>query len=247
MVNTVTPDETAARRDSRRRAWVPWAVGLGVMIAVLGGGLLWFFGSEAPAAVDLDATATAITSADDASSTPAAIDGIEGTWTVDTTVGEFTVDGETTATFAGFRVDEVLSGIGSTTAVGRTPTVGGSLVIEGASLVSAEIVADLTAIVSDESRRDDAIQRALGTGTNSDAVFVLTEPVDIADGVVSGEPMSAIATGELTINGMVDGMILVTGTSAVDFADFEVETPTAPAVLSVDDTGVVEFQIWFSN
>ena len=33
---------------------------------------------------------------------------------MDTTVGEFTVTEETTATFAGFRVEEVLESIGST-------------------------------------------------------------------------------------------------------------------------------------
>ena len=52
--------------------------------------------------------------------------GIEGAWTVDTETGEF--DYETaTGTFAGFRIQEELASIGSTTAVGRTGDVSGSI------------------------------------------------------------------------------------------------------------------------
>jgi len=47
------------------------------------------------------------------------------TWAVDTTVGEFSYE-DSTGTFVGFRVDEELSGLGSTTAVGRTPDVSGT-------------------------------------------------------------------------------------------------------------------------
>ena len=51
---------------------------------------------------------------------PAATTGIAGTWTVDTSIGEFSFE-DSTGTFVGFRVQEELCGIGSTTAVGRTP------------------------------------------------------------------------------------------------------------------------------
>ena len=71
---------------------------------------------------------------------------------------------------------EELVSIGSTTAVGRTPEVTGSITIEGTTLTAAEIVADLTQIVSNESRRESAIQRTLGTGANPNATFVLTTP-----------------------------------------------------------------------
>jgi hypothetical protein len=81
-------------------------------------------------------------------------DGIDGTWTVDTSVSEFSVTEETTATFAGFRVEEVLTTVGSTTAVGRTPAVSGSIDISGSTLESVQIVADLTELVSDQQRRD---------------------------------------------------------------------------------------------
>lgn len=53
--------------------------------------------------------------------------------------------------------------IGATTAVIRTPEVAGTIALDGTMLQSAEIVADFTALVSDESRRDDAVHRALDT------------------------------------------------------------------------------------
>ena len=46
-------------------------------------------------------------------------EGVSGLWTVNTSIGEFSYE-DSTGTFVGFRVDEELAGIGSTTAVGRT-------------------------------------------------------------------------------------------------------------------------------
>lgn len=126
-------------------------------------------------------------------------------------------------------------------------------------MTSAELVVDLTSVVSDESRREDAIQRALGTGSNPSASFVLTEPIELGDAAASGELVSVIAVGELTLNGvantvdipleaqLVDGMILVTGSSDILFADYEVTAPSAPVVVSVEDNGIFEFQLWLSR
>ncbi|MEO2105193.1 MAG: YceI family protein, partial [Actinomycetota bacterium] len=66
------------------------------------------------------------------------------------------------------------------------------------------------------------------------------------------------AVGDLTVNGITnavtldmeaqvaDGDILVVGTTPVVFADFEIETPSSPAVVSLEDNGTVEVQLWFS-
>jgi polyisoprenoid-binding protein YceI len=248
--------ETPTRPTETRRKWVvPVAIVAGLVLLAVAGGLWWFFGGEAPAEVDLEATASAVTTGTAASVTSGAI---EGTWSVDTSAGDFTLDETTTATFVGFRVEEVLNSIGSTTAVGRTPEVTGSMTIEGTTLTSAEIVADLTFIVSDESRRDDSIQRALNSSTNPEATFVLTEPIELGDGAAAGELVTVAADGDLTINGvtepvevmleaqLIDGAILVTGTTEVAFADYDITAPTSPAVLSVEDHGVVEVQLWLS-
>lgn len=242
-----------------RMSWQTILV-LVLSVAVVGAGaalLIWFFAGDAPGEVDLAETASEI--ADDTDNGSGQPIDIEGTWTVDNTVGTFTIEEETTATFAGFRLEEELASIGTNTAVGRTPDVSGTITIETGTLTAATITADLTGIVSDEPRRDDAIQRSLGTATNPEAIFVLTEPIQLGADPSGGEVVEVTAPGELTINGvtnpveitlqaqLIDDTILVTGTTDIGFADYEVEAPTAPAVLSVEDHGIVEIQLWLAR
>lgn len=249
--------ETRTRPTETRRRWaLPIAIVAGLIVIAVAGGLIWFFGGEAPGEVDLEATASSVSTGSDVSAT---LGGIEGTWSVDTSVGDFTLEETTTATFVGFRVEEVLNSIGSTTAVGRTPEVNGSVTIDGTILTSAEVVADLTSIVSDESRRDDSIQRALNTSSSPEATFTLTEPIELGERAAAGEAVSVVADGDLTINGvtnevevmleaqLIDDGILVTATTGVSFAEYGVTAPTSPAVLSVEDHGVVEVQLWLTQ
>jgi polyisoprenoid-binding protein YceI len=269
QADPIKAPEDKTTRGSRTAHVVLTALAMLVLLA--GAGIYWFLSGRAPDAVDLEETAGAITTSsasEEAMSTsvpsttaisamPSAE--IDGRWQVDTSVGTFDITGQSTATFAGFRVEEVLSSIGSTTAVGRTPVLSGSIDINGTTLTTAEIVADLTSIESDQSRRENAIQRALGTDANPTAIFVLTEPIDLGETGATGETVEATARGELTINGitrqveipiqaaLVDGRVLVTGSSDLSFAAFEVSAPRAPIVVSVEDQGILEFQVWFSR
>ena len=178
-----------------------------------------------------------------------------GTWSVDTTIGEFGID-EASGTFVGFRVKEVLGqGIGSATAVGRTPLVSGSAEIDGTTLVTAEIVADLTGLRTDRPMRDSRVQDALNTGAHPEATFVLSGPVDLGE----GRQVQVPAPGSLTINGvtntvtvdlaaeLVGRILAVVGTIDVVFADYDVEAPTAPVVVSVEDHGIVEVQLFLTR
>jgi polyisoprenoid-binding protein YceI len=231
--------------------------------------LIYFFGGAEPAEVDLDSTIDAVSNTTEAgSSTSAAatattnagtstgaLTDASGTWSVDTTTGTFSFE-EATASFAGFRVEEELAQIGAATAVGRTPDVSGTVTIDGTTITAAAIEVDLTTIVSNENRRDDNIQEALNTNQNPTATFVLTEPLDFGEVPVEGVTLSAVATGELTINGVtrtvdiplqaqvVGDAILVVGSTEVLFSDFDVETPSAQMVLSVADLGIIELQLW---
>ncbi len=175
-----------------------------------------------------------------------------GTWSVDTTIGEFGID-EASGTFVGFRVKEVLGqGIGSVTAVGRTPLVLGIVEIDGTTLIAAEIVADLTGLRTDRPMRDSRVQDALNTGVHPEATFVLAGPVDLGE----GRQVQVPAPGSLTINGvtnmvtvdlaaeLVGRILAVVGTTDVVFADYDVEAPTAPVVVSVEDHGIVEIQLF---
>src|SRR5690349_1340426 len=125
-----------------RRLKILLVVGV-VLVAVIGGGLWWFLRDDAPDEVSLD---DAVSQVGDAAS------GIEGTWTIDTQSGDFDLD-SATGTFAGYRVEEELSTIGSNTAVGRTGDVSGSFTIEGTTVTEADFEVDLTGLTSDESLR----------------------------------------------------------------------------------------------
>jgi polyisoprenoid-binding protein YceI len=141
--------------------------------------------------------------------------------------------------------------------VGRTPAVNGSLEADGATIQSARIEVDLTTITSDQPRRDPAIQRALDTVTFPTAVLETREPVDLGAIPVDGEPFTASVPGTLTIRGIsqdvdialngqrVGDVVVVVGTLPVDFTAFDVTMPTAPVVLSVEDTGDLEWQLFF--
>ncbi len=186
------------------------------------------------------------------------IEGVDGQWVVDTSAAEFNYD-ESAGTFVGFRVEEELASIGSTTAVGRTPLVSGSLTIDGETVTSVTVEADMTGIITDDSRRDRAIQSALGTGRFPTALFTLTEPIDLGTDPGSGGPVNTTAVGELTVKDitrtveialeaqLVDGTVVVVGTTEVVFADYDVTVPRVPIVLSAEDHGIIELQLFFTR
>lgn len=243
---------------------------LAVLVLAGGYGVYWFLKDDAPAEVNLadavgsvtdDTESTATTAATDettddtSDSGSAAADGIEGTWTAQSDPAGFDVNaGE--GTFVGFRIAEELSGIGQTTAVGRTPDVTGEITIEGTTLTEATFEADMTTIVSNDSRRNGRIQSALETGDFPTATFTLTDPVDLGDAAESGDPVTVTASGELTIHGvttpveielqaqLTGGTIVVVGSlDPLVFSDYGVEVPRSGIVVSVADEGIVEVQL----
>jgi polyisoprenoid-binding protein YceI len=241
-----------------------------VLGAVAGAGGLWylFFRSSGPPPVAL-ATANpsaASTSTVDASSTPgttansgssAPSTGIDGPWTVDTTSGSFS---DYSDSFLGDRVQEELASVGAQTAVGRTPNVSGTMTISGTSVTAVQIQADLTALKSDDDRRDGQLQRqALETSQFPTATFTLTEPIDLGDVPTDGQTVHVTATGQLTLHGQTrtvqipldaridNGVISVTGSIEIQFADYGIAKPQSFLVLSVADHGTMELQLFFTR
>ena len=204
------------------------------------------------------ATAYAQESAAPASEQPATeqptADDIDGTWTIDTEIGDFA---DFSSSWVGFRVAEVLDPGGEVDAVGRTPAVSGALQAAGSVIESATIEADLSAIISDRPRRDDAIQRALGTGEFPTAMFTSSGPLDLGAVPVEGEPFTASLPGSITIRDVsedvtleltgqrVGDVVVVVGTLPVDFTSFGVTMPSAPIVVSVAGDGDLEWQLFF--
>jgi polyisoprenoid-binding protein YceI len=231
-------------------------------LAVLGAvGLfaIWFFliRSDAPPPVNLDAAVSGVTTStpsSDASGTPddpdgsiAQPDGYEGTWVLDPS-----------GSFVGYRVREELAGIGATTAVGRTSDVSGSVEFDGEVITGVEIVADLSTLQSDDSRRDGQLRRqALETDRFPEGTFSLSEPIDIGEVPADGVTIAATAVGDLTLHGvtqtvevplegrLVGEAVVVVGSINIAFADYDISPPTAGVVLSVEDEAVMELSLVF--
>lgn len=183
--------------------------------------------------------------------------GLDGTWTVDTTIGDFA---EFSSSFAGFRIDEELANIGAKTVVGRTPDVTGTLEIEGTTITAVEMTVNMQTLTTDSSSRDSQIRRqAIETDTFPEATFVLTEPIEVGDIPADGEAVEAAAVGDLTVHGVTNtveipvtaelnsGVIVVVGQLNLLLADYGIDKPQAAVVLSVEDNADLEFQLFFTR
>ena len=231
--------------------------GVAVLVLAVAGFAGWWFliRDDAPPEADIS---TAGETLDEASGGEAAGDaGIEGDWTVDTSVGSFD---DFSSTWAGYRFEEELASIGTNTAVGRTPDVAGTMTVTGDEVTAVDVEADLTTLQSDSDTRDGALgSRGLESDQFPTATFSLTEPLALPAGAEDGERVSAEASGDLTIHGVTQSVSLtveaelsggtaaVVGRAPVTLADFDIEAPTGFSVLSIQDQGTFEFQIFFSK
>jgi polyisoprenoid-binding protein YceI len=244
-----------------RRLWI--AVLATIVVLTGAAGSVWYFvfRDDSPAGVSLRRATASLDAADaddaDADRGNGASGDLAGTWTVDKSVGRFS---DFTSSFVGFRVQEQLVGIGAKTAVGRTPSVTGMIVLDGTTLTSAEFEVDMTTLRTDDSRRDDAIRRqGIETSRFPTAGFVLTRPVQLSALPGANQKITVEATGDLTLHGVTrtitlpleaqhtGDVIAVVGTIDVEFADYDIRKPTAASVLSVEDRGVIELQLFFTK
>ncbi len=237
-----------------------------VLLGVIGGaaGLAYLFLRPAPpAAVGATASPGASQPASTAATLPTGAtgtigpDGLDGTWTIDTTIGSFS---DFSSSFVGYRVNETFTGNRANTAVGRTPTVSGSLTLDGTSITAVDVTADLTDLKSDDDRRDGRLrEQAIQTGQFPTATFHLTTPIDLASTPADGSTFTANATGELTLHGVTKtvtlpiearlsgDVVMVTGSLNIAFAEYGIEQPTSFLVLSIEDHGVMELQLHFRH
>jgi polyisoprenoid-binding protein YceI len=183
--------------------------------------------------------------------------GIDGTWTVDTSIGSFS---DFSSSFVGYRVQEELATIGGNTAVGRTPNVSGTMTIAGTQVTEATIEADLTTLESDDDRRDGQLrQRGIQTNQFPTATFKLTSPIELGSVPTDGQEVSVTADGQFSLHGVTKDVqiplkaklsgdvIAVTGSLPITFADYGVEAPSSFVVVSIDDHGTMELQLFFAR
>jgi polyisoprenoid-binding protein YceI len=239
-----------------RTRWPRLAAILALVALIAAGAGVWylFFRPAGPAPVSLASLPPVGSSGAGSpvgSGGPAA--GITGTWRVDPSIGS-PADGA--GSFVGYRVREVLATIGAAEAVGRTPDVTGTVTIDGTTITTAELTADLTTLRSDESNRDRQLSRqAIETSRFPTATFKLAGPIALGAIPAEGQIVDVTATGDLTLHGVtrsVDialqarlqaGVITVAGSLPILFSDFGIQRPQAGAVLSVEDQGTMELQL----
>lgn len=216
-----------------------------VAVALLGFAGWWFLLREtAPPEASLPASS-------DVEPAPEGAELVEGTWTL-------TPDDEV---FAGYRIDEIFGrDTLSRTAAGRTPTVEGSLTVEGDSVTAATVTADLTGLESDSLRRDRFLQtQALEIESFPEARFTLTEPIRLDPLPAPGSEATYTAAGELTLHGVTRPVdvelearwtgetIELAGGTEIGLTDFDIEPPDVAGTVSVEDRGTFEFVLVFRS
>ncbi len=244
---------------------------LAAVAAIVVAAGVWYFliRSDAPDAVSLEAaleaaqtvstTPTATANTSTATNTPAtgsattSNDGapasLAGTWNL--------VAG---TSFAGYRVQEELVGVGSTTAVGRTTAVTGTLQYDGSQVTSVEVTADMTKLASDRSMRDGQLRnQGIEYAKFPTATFKLTSPIAISSVPATGQAVKQTINGDLTLHGVTksitmdvegvlkDGKLVVVGSTVIQFADYNIAKPQAGSVLSIADNGTMELQLIFQH
>jgi polyisoprenoid-binding protein YceI len=182
---------------------------------------------------------------------------LDGSWQVNDSLGSMT---DFSASWAGYRVQEQLAGIGANTAVGRTPKVTGTMTLKGAVVTDVQVTADLSAMVSDDGNRDRQLRtQAINTDQFPTAFFKTIAPIDLGTLPAEGTTIQVTTQGALTLHGVTKtvtmdlqatrsgGIIAVTGSMNVKFADFGFSGPTSFAVLSVQDHGTMELHLLFTH
>jgi polyisoprenoid-binding protein YceI len=237
-----------------------WIVGISAAVVVVAAGAgfaLWqVFAGDAPPPVALTSLPPSSASAASGSASSGG-GGADGTWTIDAGSGSL-ADGS--STYAGYRVQEELSGIGANTAVGRTQNVSGSMTIDGTTITDLEITVDMTTLASDDDRRDNSLrERGLQTDQFPTATFALTQPIEVGDAPKDGQTIEVTAVGDLTLHGVtkqvsvpiqaqIDGdTIQAIASVDVALADYDIEPPTGFLVLSIADTGTIELHLLFQK
>jgi polyisoprenoid-binding protein YceI len=253
---------TTTRRSGRRSPLILGLAGLAILgaLAAAAGFAYLFLRDAPPPAVGIvtpapGSSAGQSSAGPDSGSSSGGSTGSDGTWTIDSSIGSFS---DFTSSFVGYRVDETFTGNRANTAVGRTPAVSGSLVLDGSTITSVDVTADLTQLKSDDDRRDGQLQRqAIETSQFPTATFHLTSPIALGSVPMDGQSIDASATGELTLHGVTKSVtvpiraqlsgdvVTVTGSIDILFADYGIEQPTSFVILSIEDHGTMELKLHF--
>lgn len=213
------------------------AAGVAALVVLVVGGVLIYSLTldDAPPRRTVDEVASG---SNETGTAPATLD---GTWRI--------VDGSS----AGYRIKEsFVGGITDSEAVGSTTEVSGTLQVEGATIPAATFEVQVGSLRSDKDRRDGQARRVLDVEKFPTASFTLTKPIDLGTVPAEGVKVTAEATGDLTVKGTTrtvtftvsakrtGAQIALDASIPFAFADFGVDNPSIPGIVSVVDHGAIE-------
>lgn len=180
------------------------------------------------------------------------VETLDGTWTV------------TDASETALVITETIGGVADHQVEGNT-AVTGDVTIAGDEVTDASFTVDLTTLeFTDAPPGFDVANRAramestgLETGAFPEATFVLSEPIALPDGVDSGDPVTATATGDLTLHGVTkpitfDVEIVADGETfrltptefiPIVLADYDMTVRAPGFVADIADEGSFDFTI----
>ena len=237
---------------TRPRHWLRWLIGSIVVLVVLAvaGPFVYihFFNGSTPAALSLPtAAASASGTSTQAAGTAAAGGPAAGTWTAG--------PGST----AGYRVNENLLGQNAT-AVGRTTSVSGHMVINGTTLTAATFSVPMATVHSDKSQRDAQFDgRIMDVAKYTTGTFTLTSPINLAPLAAGGVIKDYTAHGNLTLHGTTrpvtftltterkGAQIDAVGHILVTFANWNIANPSFAGFVTTQDYGQLEFLLVFGK
>jgi polyisoprenoid-binding protein YceI len=237
---------------ARPRHWLRWLIGSVAVLAVLavGGPFVYihFFNGSTPAALALpSAGATASgTSLPTAGAAPATVPAA-GTWTV------------SSGSVVGYRVNEVLLGQNAT-AVGRSTSVSGHVVISGTTVSAATFSVPMGTIHSDKSQRDAQFDgRIMDVAQYPTGTFTLTSPISLGSLPAGGVIKDYTAHGNLTLHGTTRAVTFTlsaerrgarleaAGDIPVLFADWNIQNPSLAGFVTTQNSGQLEFLLVFNK
>jgi len=159
---------------------------------------------------------------------------------------------------ARYRAQEELAQVGANEAVGETQAIAGQIAFDanGMPLPCSRIDVDLRTLKSDEVRRDNYLYKnTLEAEKYPLATFVVRSVEGMNGPLVDGQDTTLILKGDLTLRDVTKPVAwqadvtlngdTLTGKAATSFTmeDFNIEKPSVPVVLSLDDTLKLEFEL----
>jgi polyisoprenoid-binding protein YceI len=237
----------SSRGPRRLLRWVIAAAVVVVVLAVAGPYVFFHFvEGSTPAPLSLKANASQSASAGP-SAGAAQGDSVAGSWKAGS------------GSRVGYRVQEVLFGQAHT-AVGRSSSVTGRMMITGTTVRTASFTVPMATIHTDSSQRDAQFDgRIMDVAAYPNGTFTLARPVRLAPLPAVGTVRTYTVTGKLTLHGTTRPVtfplkaertasgIEVAGSIPVLFSKWNIPNPSFTGFVTTQNHGIMEFLLDFTR